>query len=764
MLSISDPITSAAGAVDYYSNKALEAYYTEGKLGRWFGGAAEFLQLPESVNPETFHSLLMGFSPDGNRALVKNAGEDNRTCGWDLTFSAPKPVSRLWATLPEAERRGIEAAHRNAVETTLKIAEEMFGISRSGQGGKVHERAKLIFAVFDEYTSRANDMQIHSHCVLANTGVRANGKTGALHSIHFFRAKMVLGAVYQTTLAANLRRSHCLTIIPERVAFGIEGVPKHLCRLDSKRRIVIEKALAERGLTSAEAAKVAARETRPAKKHFPLAKLFPHWQETGRQHGFGPEEALKLIQARTQTQTLEQSLDSQIKKAISQIPKEEQTKRNLLRAARQAAFESGARGDKLMEVLTKVRLPSGAPLVWTPFPKSKEFHRASRQEPVETKQPARTKEVETQPVKKNSESRQNTSQHQAEITLPSVPPKEPAQQTKAQATAEEQQAETKQPIRTKEAVFQPAEALTPDEAMELETQAAHIYLESLDQFLSEESSTVTPLREQPSGTKAQAKSGPSGQSKDKEHQSSQSDSKRAQKINQSQYHRQESQRQNTGADHASHKAAAADMREEDRKRHAAEKTKKKQARQQKQRNLKFVRVFGAAVDRIFPEKQTRHRLTKLANRLAEIHMADNETLERTLAHMRPGAERSFLHVEEPRLFAKSPISPVKWWRLPKLALGEKPRKWGDITWKKNLPIGELRVQKRRLCPRAPKWSPLHGIEIPALRFSVKRSNFKKLHKTKSATAAKTKAKQQDRKYKTAKADQKEQSQSQSQTH
>src|ERR1017187_3396392 len=110
MLSISDPITSAAGAVDYYTNKALEAYYTEGKVGRWFGGAAEFLQLPESVTPETFHSLLMGFSPDGNRALVKNAGEDNRTCGWDLTFSAPKPVSRLWATLPEAERRGIEAA------------------------------------------------------------------------------------------------------------------------------------------------------------------------------------------------------------------------------------------------------------------------------------------------------------------------------------------------------------------------------------------------------------------------------------------------------------------------------------------------------------------------------------------------------------------------------------------------------------------------------------------------------------------------------
>ena len=41
MLSISDPIKSANGAVDYYMNKSVEAYYTEGKVGRFFGGAAD---------------------------------------------------------------------------------------------------------------------------------------------------------------------------------------------------------------------------------------------------------------------------------------------------------------------------------------------------------------------------------------------------------------------------------------------------------------------------------------------------------------------------------------------------------------------------------------------------------------------------------------------------------------------------------------------------------------------------------------------------
>ena len=88
MLSISDPIKSANGAVDYYTNKSVEAYYTEDKVGRFFGGAVASLGLPETVNPETFHSLLMGFSTDGSRELVKNAGAPDRTCGWDLTLSA----------------------------------------------------------------------------------------------------------------------------------------------------------------------------------------------------------------------------------------------------------------------------------------------------------------------------------------------------------------------------------------------------------------------------------------------------------------------------------------------------------------------------------------------------------------------------------------------------------------------------------------------------------------------------------------------------
>jgi TrwC relaxase len=73
--------------------------------------------------------------------------------------------------LPEAEQKELEAIHREVVESTLRIAEEMFGVVRRGQGGKIHQKAGLTFAVIDEFTSRANDMQMHSHCLLVNAGV-----------------------------------------------------------------------------------------------------------------------------------------------------------------------------------------------------------------------------------------------------------------------------------------------------------------------------------------------------------------------------------------------------------------------------------------------------------------------------------------------------------------------------------------------------------------------------------------------------------------
>ncbi len=64
--------------------------------------------------------------------------------------------------------------------------------------------------------------------------------------------------------------------------------------------------------------------------------------------------------------------------------------------------------------------------------------------------------------------------------------------------------------------------------------------------------------------------------------------------------------------------------------------------------------------------------------------------------------------------------------LPRLGLGApKPfvPRWWSIRWKKNLIIGELRIQDRVLFRKAPKWSPLHGLTLPALRFTLQKSKW-----------------------------------------
>jgi len=299
MQSISNPIKGEAQK-KYYLDMAREDYYASRfeKPGRWFGEGAKILGLTDEVEGVTFHHLLAGLSVDGKRRLVQNAQHADRQCGWDITFSAPKGVSVLWALAPQQIREQVEEAHRCAVEAALTYLEQTAGITRRGKGGAIKQRAALIFATFQHGTSRALDPELHTHCLLINVCLRSDGTTGTLQSIDLFRAKMKGGAIYRDTLASQLRQRLVLTILPEKVGFHIQGVPKELCLEMSKRGCMIKKVMKERGLQGALAAKAVARETRPAKQHIAPEELFARWQQAGQAHGWGATQAEQLCQNR----------------------------------------------------------------------------------------------------------------------------------------------------------------------------------------------------------------------------------------------------------------------------------------------------------------------------------------------------------------------------------------------------------------------------------------------------------------------------------
>ena len=289
---------TASGLAHYFMGDGQEAYYFDDirQPGRWFGRAVAKLGLQPTVTRPVFHHLLRGYSPDGQQPLVQNAGHPKRDAAWDLTFSAPKSVSVLWALAPEPIRKQIEQAHRVAVAKALAYVEDVAGLTRRGKGGVITEHADLVFATFFHGASRAQDPAIHTHAVLVNLGLRQDGTTGALRTLEIFRTKMAAGEFYRRVLAEKLTEDLQLCLLPERVGFHVRGVPKDLCVVFSQRSRALRKVMQERGLDGAVAAKMATLLTRPKKEHLSQQEFFARCHEVAREFGWGIQEAQHFLE------------------------------------------------------------------------------------------------------------------------------------------------------------------------------------------------------------------------------------------------------------------------------------------------------------------------------------------------------------------------------------------------------------------------------------------------------------------------------------
>ena len=288
-----------SGQGSYYVGLAREDYYLNGgePPGRWIGQGAERLGFTTSkvggdvVEKATFLAAFEGFQVDGGQ-LVQNAGSERRQPGWDLTFSAPKSVSLVWALADPEVHKAISEAHFESVKAALSLVEDR-ATTRRGKGGAIHEKADLVIATFEHGTSRAQDPQLHTHALVLNLAVRADGTTGALESKAFYESKMAVGALYRAELSGRLQELG-YQIEPSEEAFEITGVPQSLIKEMSKRRAEIETALENRGDEGARAAAFAALDTRTVKEHIAREILVEQWREVAEGHDFGPEAVRSL--------------------------------------------------------------------------------------------------------------------------------------------------------------------------------------------------------------------------------------------------------------------------------------------------------------------------------------------------------------------------------------------------------------------------------------------------------------------------------------
>lgn len=153
---------------------------------------------------------------------------------FDITLSAPRSVSLIWALGDDRIREAIEAAHARAVRHTLDLLEREAALARRGRDGARIEKVALSAACFRNGESRPAehadgtifaDPNLHAHCVVLNLATRGDGSVGALHSTILRDWKMAAGVAYHAALAAGVMKAGlAIDRIGRNGVFEIAGV------------------------------------------------------------------------------------------------------------------------------------------------------------------------------------------------------------------------------------------------------------------------------------------------------------------------------------------------------------------------------------------------------------------------------------------------------------------------------------------------------------------------------------------------------------
>lgn len=242
--------------------------------------------------------------------------------GFDLTFTATKSISTLWAVSDEGTREVLLAAHRAAVEQALAFLEDTAAFTRTGTNGCQHHKVGgLIAAGFDHWDTRAGDPNLHTHLVIANKVQGPRGAWLSVDSRALHHAVVMVSELYDDLLADEVARRLPVEFgwrhrgSRRSPAFELDGVDDALMTEFSTRSTQIDEAMTGvlatfyathgRGPNRIEVTRLrqqVTRATRPEKHVTPLADLMAVWKARAtRRTGKTPAELTAAVLRLSQT-------------------------------------------------------------------------------------------------------------------------------------------------------------------------------------------------------------------------------------------------------------------------------------------------------------------------------------------------------------------------------------------------------------------------------------------------------------------------------
>jgi conjugative relaxase-like TrwC/TraI family protein len=214
-----------------YYVEQLPRYYLDANEppGRWHGRGAQQLGLAGDVLPDAFVDVIAGLMP-GTDVQLGRTYDERSVRGFDVTASAPKSVSVLFAVADDDTRRVVLEAHDHAVAAMVGWIEDHAHTRYRIHGDvAVVDAEGIVAASFRQHTSRALDPQLHTHVVIANRVMSPDGRWLALDARTIKHDQRTLSALYHATLRAEL--THHLGVRwhePENGIAELADVPDHM--------------------------------------------------------------------------------------------------------------------------------------------------------------------------------------------------------------------------------------------------------------------------------------------------------------------------------------------------------------------------------------------------------------------------------------------------------------------------------------------------------------------------------------------------------
>ncbi len=294
---------SAEGARQYFKEGLSKEgnYYLDQQIKAfWAGKTSKRLGLEgKEVTEQDFTRLVNNRHPYSNEKLTPRDAE-NRRAMVDLTFSAPKDFSLLYAFTQSPELLEI---HRNACQTAMQEVEKLMYTQNNSRYARGYTyTGNIIYSGFEHHLSRPVEVEhngqklqiaepnLHTHCTAMN--VTWNEKTGHYHALEIYNAHMnsdYIRSVYHSTLAIGLEKAGYQTGRDGNFV-RIAGIPRDVIERFSSRTQEINRIAEEKGLSALEKGELGAK-TRLNKSALSLSdkELLQHWESR-----LSPEELRQL--------------------------------------------------------------------------------------------------------------------------------------------------------------------------------------------------------------------------------------------------------------------------------------------------------------------------------------------------------------------------------------------------------------------------------------------------------------------------------------